>query len=135
MNKQIVISSDRPPREIPHLEERLRSRFEWGLAADMQPPDFETRTAIIRKKAADEGLAVSQDVLTYIAQQAQSNIRELEGALTRVVAYSRTVGRPLRWSWPPRRCKTSRRAAAAAGLHREDSRHAWPVTSACARRI
>lgn len=95
VNKQIVISSDRPPRDIPHLEERLRSRFEWGLAADIQPPDFETRTAIIRKKAADEGLSVSQDVLLYIAQQAQSNIRELEGALTRVVAYARTVGKPL----------------------------------------
>ena len=95
VNKQIVISSDRPPREIPHLEERLRSRFEWGLAADVQPPDFETRTAIIRKKAADEGLNVPQDVLLYIAQQAQSNIRELEGALTRVVAYARAIGRPI----------------------------------------
>lgn len=95
VNKQIVVSSDRLPRDIPHLEERLRSRFEWGLAADIQAPDYETRSAIIRKKTSDEGLPVPEDVQHFIAQQAQSNIRELEGALTRVVAYAQTVREPI----------------------------------------
>lgn len=95
VNKQIVVSSDRLPRDIPHLEERLRSRFEWGLAADIQAPDYETRCAIIQKKTMDEGLAVPQDVQYFIAEQAQSNIRELEGALTRVVAYAQTVREPI----------------------------------------
>jgi chromosomal replication initiator protein len=87
-NKQIILSSDRPPKEIPTLEDRLRSRFEWGLIADIQPPDFETRIAILKKKADVEGLNVSNDVMVYIATKIKSNIRELEGALIRIVAYS-----------------------------------------------
>jgi len=87
-NKQIVISSDRPPKEIATLEDRLRSRFEWGLITDVQPPDLETRIAILRKKAQSEQLSISNDVLEFIASRIQSNIRELEGALIRVLAFS-----------------------------------------------
>ncbi len=87
-NKQIIISSDRPPKDIPTLEDRLRSRFEWGLITDMQPPDFETRIAILRKKAQQENLDIPDEVLNYIAVKIQSNIRELEGALIRLIAYA-----------------------------------------------
>lgn len=87
-NKQIIISSDRHPKEIPTLEDRLRSRFEMGLITDIQAPDFETRIAILRKKAQIENISVSNEVMNYIAKNIKSNIRELEGALTRVVAYS-----------------------------------------------
>jgi len=91
-NKQIIISSDRPPKEIPTLEDRLRSRFEWGLITDIQPPDLETRIAILRKKAQLENLSVPDDTVSYIANKIQSNIRELEGALIRVIAYSSLNG-------------------------------------------
>lgn len=88
-NKQIIISSDRPPKEIKTLEDRLRSRFEGGLIADIQPPDFETRIAILKKKAGNENLDIDDEVFAYIAKNIVSNIRELEGALTRVVAYAK----------------------------------------------
>jgi chromosomal replication initiator protein len=94
-NKQLVISSDRPPRSIPTLEDRLRSRFEWGLITDIQPPDLETRIAILRKKAQSENLNVPYDILDYIANSIDSNIRELEGALIRLVAYATISNKPL----------------------------------------
>ncbi|MBB6454422.1 chromosomal replication initiator protein [Salirhabdus euzebyi] len=94
-NKQIVISSDRPPKEIPTLEDRLRSRFEWGLITDITPPDLETRIAILRKKAKAEGLDIPNEVMLYIANQIDTNIRELEGALIRVVAYSSLINRDI----------------------------------------
>lgn len=93
--KQIVISSDRPPKEISKLEDRLRSRFEWGLIVDITPPDYETRMAILQKKLEEEDVDIPLESLTYIANQIQSNIRELEGALTRVIAYSRLQGEPI----------------------------------------
>ncbi len=86
--KQIVISSDRPPKQIAQLEDRLRSRFEWGLMTDVQPPDLETRIAILRKKCESDGLGTDPDVLELIASRVQSNIRELEGALIRVSAFA-----------------------------------------------
>ncbi len=88
INKQIVISSDRPPKEIPTLEDRLRSRFEWGLIADIQSPDFETRLAILHSKLGDNTSLIPEEVLNFIAHKVQRNIRELEGALTRVQAFA-----------------------------------------------
>ncbi len=93
--RQIVISSDRPPKALTLLEDRLRSRFEWGLIVDMQPPDLETRTAILQKKAEEQSATVPQEVLGFIARRFQKNIRELEGALNRVLAYSRLTKSPL----------------------------------------
>jgi chromosomal replication initiator protein len=94
-DKQIVISSDRPPKALVTLEERLRSRFEWGLAADIQPPDLETRLAILRSKAERAGRNLPPEILELIARRVQSNIRELEGALTRVLALTDLSGVPL----------------------------------------
>ncbi len=93
--KQIILSSDSSPRNIPTLEERLRSRFEWGLIADIQPPDLETKVAILRRKAYIEGVPLPDDVAEFIAQQVRSNIRELEGLLNRVIAFSSLTGKPI----------------------------------------
>jgi chromosomal replication initiator protein len=92
---QIVMSSDRPPRDIATLEERLRSRFEWGLITDIQPPDLETRIAILRKRVKTDNINADPQVLTFIASRVSTNIRELEGALTRVVAFCSLTGRPM----------------------------------------
>ena len=93
--KQIILSSDRPPMELTTLEERLRSRFEGGLITDVQPPDLETRIAILKKKAMEENIDVDESVLSYIAEKVNSNIRQLEGSLTRVCAYAKLTKRPL----------------------------------------
>ena len=94
-NKQIVISSDRPPKQLSTLEDRLRTRFEWGLITDIQPPDLETRIAILRKKAAQDRLAAPPDVLEFIASKISTNIRELEGALIRVTAFASLNRQPV----------------------------------------
>jgi chromosomal replication initiator protein len=91
-HKQIIISADCPPREIPTLEERLHSRFEWGLIADIQPPDLETKVAIIKKKAERQNISIPDNVAMYIASKIKSNIRELEGALVRLIAYCSLTG-------------------------------------------
>lgn len=92
-HKQIVVTSDRPPKEIQHLEERLVSRFLYGIVVDVQPPDFETRIAIIKKKSEKETIALGEDVFYFLAEKIKTNIRELEGALIRVVAYAKLIGK------------------------------------------
>ena len=94
-DKQIIVSSDRPPKSLITLDERLRSRFEWGLTADIQPPDLETRLAILRSKAERTGRQISDDILENIARRVQSNIRELEGALNRILAFADLSGTSL----------------------------------------
>ena len=94
-NKQIVVTSDKFPREIPGLEERIRSRFEWGLIADIQAPDNETKIAILRMKAEQNGLSIPEDVAYYLANSVSSNIRELEGYLVRIVAYANLMSVPV----------------------------------------
>jgi chromosomal replication initiator protein len=91
-----VLSSDKFPKEMPDMEERLRSRFEWGLIADLQSPDVETRIAILRKKSDDEGIALPEEVIQFLAATMKSNIRELEGSLVRLGAYSSLTGQPIR---------------------------------------
>ncbi len=94
-HKQIIISSDRPPKEIPKLEERLVSRFNWGLVVDVQPPDFETRVAILQKKLETDPIKIEHDIIIFIAKNISSNIRELEGALVRIIAYSLIEEKPI----------------------------------------
>ena len=94
-DKQIIVSSDRPPKSLVTLEERMRSRFEWGLAADIQPPDMETRLAILRAKAESTGRYIPDDILENVSRRVQSNIRELEGALNRIIAFSDLSGQAL----------------------------------------
>jgi chromosomal replication initiator protein len=93
--KQIILSSDRPPREIQGIEERLLSRFQWGLSADVQQPELETRIAILQRKAEDDGIELSHDLIEFVAHNIKSNIRELEGALIRLLAYATLHGREL----------------------------------------
>ncbi len=94
-NRQIAIASDRPPKSLPLLKDRLQSRFEWGLIADIKPPDFETRLAILRAKADGQGVSIPPDVLDFVAHQVQQNVRELEGSLNRIEAYARLTRAPI----------------------------------------
>ena len=131
--KQIVISSDCPPHEIPSLEERLRSRFEWGLIADIQPPDIETKVAILKKKAEAEGIPLPDNVAIYIAGKIKSNIRELEGSLIRLIAYASLTGREISSRSPRTCCATCCRTTTRRSRSRS-SRSSSPILPAEARR-
>ncbi len=120
--KQIVISSDCPPKEISAIEERLRSRFEWGLIADIQPPDLETKIAILQKKADSEHVHMPDDVAEFIARSIKSNIRELEGALIRLMAYASLTGIEINLSNCPAGAEKYHRDAGKEGDHRADSK-------------
>ena len=128
---QLVISSDRPPKEIQTLELALRSRFEWGLLTDIQPPDLETREAILRKKAESENIPVPDEVTSFIAKVIPSNIRELEGALIRVVAYASLTKSPITVDLAADVLKKRGRAGPArAHYDRADQRDASPARTA-----
>jgi chromosomal replication initiator protein len=118
--KQIVIASDRSPKELAEIEDRLRSRFEWGLIADIQPPDLETKVAILQKKAEQEKVTLPTDVALYVASNIRSNVRELEGALIRLVAHSSLIGAEITLPVRAASAEELHRLAGPQGHHRVD---------------
>jgi chromosomal replication initiator protein len=125
--KQIVFTSDRPPKEIPELEDRLRSRFEWGLMADIQPPDLETKVAILIRKAEAQGATLPDDVALFIASKMHGNIRELEGSLTRLLAYASLTGAEVSVGFAQQVLKgTTRRSSSTRGRSRCSSQRNSP---------
>ncbi len=118
--KQIVIASDRSPKELAEIEDRLRSRFEWGLIADIQPPDLETKVAILQKKAEQEKVTLPTDVALYVASNIRSNVRELEGALIRLVAHSSLIGAEITLALRAAGLEELHRLAGAQSHHRVD---------------
>ena len=131
--KQIVIASDRPPKELAEIEDRLRSRFEWGLIADIQPPDLETKVAILMKKGESERVILPTEVALFIASNIRSNVRELEGALIRLIAHSSLIGQEITLPYAQQVLKTSLTRKRARCQSRR-SRKQWRSSLACARR-
>ena len=129
--KQIVISSDTPPKKTPGLVERLRSRFEWGLMVDVQPPDLETKMAILDKKAEQDGIALPEDVRIFIATKTKSNVRELEGALVKLMAYSSVTGSPITLAMAQQVLKHIVHGQETHGNDRRWSSRPWPSGSLC----